>query len=207
MPNHNFVDLTNQPFNKLTVISRSENSSGGKARWKCKCVCGNTSIVTTWQLRSGNTKSCGCIKNKGHFIHGLAHSAEYVIWSQIIQRCTNPKNQAFKNYGGRGITVCKEWKNNFATFFSNMGHRPSSKHTIERINNNYGYSQNNCKWATRQEQGNNSRHNNNLTLYEWTLSLSNWARFVGLKRATLSNRIHKSGWPPAKAIFTRVRHK
>ena len=207
-----FKDLSKQTFTRLTVISRAQNDKRGHARWDCQCICGNTLTVLGYSLTCGETKSCGCLKKESciqrHTTHGMARSSEHNIWCAMIQRCINPNNKAFKNYGGRGITVCDEWRNNFLTFLKDMGNRPSKQYSIERINNNLGYSPNNCKWATKQEQTNNSRSNIKITLQEWTMNLSQWAQFVGLKHETLCCRIFKYGWPISKAIFQPIKkHK
>ena len=135
MPNHNFIDLAGKTFSRLVVIERVENNKQGSAQWKCKCSCGNTMIALGKSLRSGNTKSCGCLVTK----HGMTKTSEFKIWQAIIDRCCNPNCTAFKNYGRRGIIVCNEWKNDFMAFYADIGKRPSKKYSIERINNNKGY--------------------------------------------------------------------
>ena len=205
------IDLTGQTFNRLTVIHRVKNNKHGKACWECKCKCGTVTIVPTGAIKSGRTKSCGCLKDelliKRNVTHGMAYSLEYGIWAAIIKRCTNPRTQNFKHYGGRGIAVCNEWRNDFMAFYNHVGRRPSAKYSIDRIKNDGNYEPGNVRWTTQDVQTNNSRKNHNITIYGWTLSLSNWARFVGLKRTTLSNRINIRNWPLAKAIFTPIKHQ
>jgi len=136
----------------------------------------------------------------------MRYCPEYKIWVNIKQRCTNPNSSGFKRYGNRGITICEKWYNSFAAFFKDMGNRPSPEHTIERIDNNKGYSPDNCKWATKKEQANNRRNNHFITLYGWTLTIAQWSRFVNIGQSIICDRISE-GWPPSKAIFTPVRHK
>jgi hypothetical protein len=211
MPNHNFIDLTRQTFNRLTVLERAENTKWGTTRWRCKCSCGNITTVHANHLKSGATQSCGCIGTEllieRRLIHGMYSTPEYKTWAGIIQRCTNPNEKAFKNYGSRGITVCKEWRKDFMAFFKDMGKRPSPKLTIERVDNNKGYSLENCVWANSKKQANNRRTNHIITIHGWTMNLCQWAEFAGISQKNLSKRINAFGWPPAKAIFTPVRHR
>jgi len=209
MTAHNFKDLTGQTFNRLTVIRRVENGKNRYARWECKCFCGNIVVVKSIHLWSNHTKSCGCLKQEAIGIrsttHGMYKTPEYKSWVHMIDRCNNQKNDSFKYYGGRGITVCKEWENSFAIFFSHIGKRPSIKYSIERINNNKGYFPGNCKWATAKKQSNNRSNNKHITLHGWTLNISAWSRFTGISISTIFGRFER-GWPPAKAIFKKVTH-
>ena len=206
-----FIDLINYPpFGRLTVIERATNDKAGHIRWKCHCDCGNIAIVHASALRGGLTKSCGCLKREmqiaKNYVHGMSYAPEYNIWVLIIKRCTNPRAQNFKYYGGRGITVCSEWRHDFMAFYNHIGKRPSKKYTIERINNNLGYFPGNIKWATMKEQNNNKRNNRNITIHEWTMNLSQWAKFVGQGSRLIGDRLRR-GWPPTKAIFYPIRHK
>ncbi len=124
------------------------------------------------------------------------------MWS----RCTNPKDPYFDAYGGRGIGVCRRWER-FEDFFTDMGKRPSSKHSLERKNNNLGYSKSNCRWATAKEQGNNRRTGRLLTLNGKTQTVANWAREVGMLSRTIRYRIDVMGWPAEKALTTPFQRK
>lgn len=212
MPHPNFKDLTGKVFTRLTVIKRAKNSKDNKAQWECLCICGNTIIVRAASLKSKfeSTKSCGCLQREyqkafsGTKTHGMTNTDEYGSWEHIVQRCTNPNNDGFHNYGARGITICDEWRNDFMAFFNHIGPKPSKKHSIDRINNNSGYKPGNVRWATPIQQANNHRRNHRITISKLTLTVAEWARFVGINQATLWYRI-LAGWPKEKAIFSSVK--
>lgn len=144
-------------FASLVVISTADVKSQ-KSRSLCRCDCGKESIVYNRSLITGNTGSCGCMSSRTnqHYVkHGLSHSKIWNCWNGMMQRCFNPKTPSFKNYGGRGITVCKRWIT-FENFADDMGNPPQDL-TLERVNNDLGYSPDNCKWGTRKEQSRNQR--------------------------------------------------
>ena len=134
-------------FGRLVVIKKSDThrfpSGKTASKWICKCSCGNEISVMWSHLRSGHTQSCGCFREEARKTisrtHGMAKTPEYNIWCAMRARVGNPNNRHFKHYGGRGIKVCKEWDKSFEKFFSDMGPRPTSRHTIERINTNGDY--------------------------------------------------------------------
>lgn len=156
-------------FHKLIAVRflgmrRRKETNQGVQVWEFKCDCGNKHEATIANVKSGSVTSCGCVGKTIRITHGFTRGDRHGImaklygaWSTMIQRCTNPALKCWKNYGGRGITVCNRWRNSFENFFSDMGLRPSGKHTLDRKNNDLGYSPQNCKWATWKEQANNRR--------------------------------------------------
>lgn len=138
-----------------------------------------------------------------NYKHGLKKTRLYRIWLQMKNRCNNPNTARFKDYGARGIKVCEEWKGDFKAFYDwSMSHGYSDELTIDRIDNNGNYEPSNCRWATPLVQGNNSRHNHNITYKGETHSLSDWARILGVSFHFLSNRINQYGWTVEKAFET-----
>lgn len=176
------IDLTGQRFGRLVVVSRSFRESQ-KPRWNCECDCGETVDVLGDSLRSGRTRSSGCIHTEwvaeNLRTHGLSQHRIYVIWQGMIRRCTDEKYHAFANYGGRGITVCEEWQD-FERFASDMGLPPSGKHTLDRIDNNENYCPSNCKWSSDSEQRNNKRTSRRLTAFGKTQTITQWSSEIGL---------------------------
>lgn len=199
-------DLTGQRFHRLVVISRAPGYPGGSkgARWHCVCDCGNKTISGGTQLRNGDTKSCGCharqFLGKPHYKHGQHKHKLYIAWTSIKQRCLNPKNPVYPFYGGRGITICDEWLNNYPAFVAYMGTAPTDKHTVDRIDNNGNYEPGNVRWATRSEQVRNTRYTQMITHDGRTQCFADWVKESGIPHATLHYRIFKAHWPMDKAL-------
>lgn len=154
--------LVYRRYGRLTVcgqqILQTRKDGRVEAFLPVVCDCGTQRLVRTYCLQKGITKSCRCLqKEMAAKTHGLSETPEYQAWISAKNRCTRPSNTLYHNYGGRGITMCPEWLNSFETFLRDMGKRPSQFHTLERINNEQGYNKENCKWATRTEQNNNTR--------------------------------------------------
>lgn len=153
-------DLTSQSFGRLKVIEAS-GSFQGKRLWKCKCVCGETTTVRSQYLRDGRTKSCGCLGKERRLeactTHGMTGAKEYRAWQNMMTRCYNQNRSYYKDYGGRGIRVCKAWQKSFVAFYDHIGPAPTRKHTVDRIRNAEGYKPGNVRWATRKEQRYNQR--------------------------------------------------
>ena len=157
-------DLTNQKFGRLTVVERAESktfpSGQTKIQYKCKCVCGNETIVLGQNLIRGNTRSCGCLALETRTIHNKWGTKCYRAWDHMIQRCTNKNYIGYKNYGGRGIKVCDQWLSSFDAFYnhvSKLPHYGEEGRSLDRINNDGNYEPGNVRWATRYEQTNNRR--------------------------------------------------
>jgi hypothetical protein len=184
-------------FGRLTVIDRAENYSDGSARWLCQCSCGNTTIQTGTVLRGGAVISCGCYIKEIKTKHQLCFTKEYKSWQSAKDRCYRPKHDSYHRYGGRGITMCERWKNDFSAFFEDMGERPAGK-SLERIDNNLGYYKENCKWADRFEQCNNRRSSHFVTYDGVTKTVSQWARDLNITPQAVGKRIKKYGQPVIK---------
>ena len=198
-------------FGRLTATKLLTHTRNGY-QWECLCDCGNKLKVRQFSLTSGTTESCGCLKmdttialGKSNRTHGLRHTAEYNVWIAMRDRCLNQKDEAYYNYGGRGIRVCDEWLTDFQAFYDYMGPRPSNRHSIDRINNDGHYEPGNVRWASPIEQGNNKRNNRAITIDGITKNLAEWAREYGISASRIQRRIDKSGWDPKTAVTKPVR--
>ena len=193
-----FKDISEQKFGKLFPVKPVYRFKG-RLYWECKCECGSTAVIWGVAIRTGETKSCGCMKNKGRIELGAPVKTfpEYGVWTGMIQRCHNPNDLSFHRYGGRGIMVSNEWRSSFARFYNDMGPRPHG-HTLERKNNDGNYCKDNCKWATPKEQAQNTSRAVFLEINGEVKRLSEWLRHFGIKKATYSSRV-KLGWDKVKA--------
>lgn len=209
------IDLIRKRFSRLVVTERVRKDKHGKILWLCQCDCGEEKIVQSGHLKSGHTKSCGCLRKNttkrtglSNIKHGHAQNEElsrtYTSWKNMKSRCTNPSNPNYKNYGGRGITICYRWRNSFPNFLQDMGERPS-RLTIERIKNKLGYYKNNCRWATKKEQNRNKRSNLFLTYKGKIQLVIDWVKEYNIPYSTLCNRLYKLNWPIEKALTIPIR--
>ncbi len=176
-------------YGKLTVLDLAEVRI--EAIWLCRCECGELTKVAGSDLRKGSTKSCGCGRRTQG---GGCGSPEYTTWKEMKRRCYNSRYREYHNYGGRGISICERWRESFVNFLKDIGPKPFSEATIDRIDNDGDYEPGNCRWATKLEQGQNTRKARMLTHNGKTMCLRAWARRLGITHRTLSVRIER-GWP------------
>lgn len=189
-------DHTGQRFGRLLVISKQGE------KWLCRCDCGTEKPISGGHLRSGNVVSCGCyIKEiaKNPKTHGATYTRASKIWVSMNQRCNNPKNSRYSDYGGRGIKVCDRWLK-LENFIADMGQPPAGM-TLDRINNDLGYEPSNCRWATSIQQARNTSANRLVTINGITKTLAEWCEIYDLKYQTAHSRIRK-GWSEEEAITT-----
>jgi hypothetical protein len=179
-----FIDLTGKIFGHLTVLYVATGCGPGESRWKCRCECGNETVVRGSRLRGGDTRSCGCKRIK----HGQYKSLTYTSWYNMVQRCTNRNNTHWDRYGGRGIVVCERWRL-FVNFLEDMGERPSSSHSIERNKLDRGYEPGNCEWVMgqRRQMANMSR-NVHVNINGKRMCLKQAAELLGLSYTMVNNR-------------------
>lgn len=195
------IDLTGMRFGRWTVTGRAEDRIGHTGyktvMWNCRCDCGNSGVICGKSLRRGDSQSCGCLAKEAvsrrASRHGGFGTRLYNIWDSLRQRCLNPQNAAYHNYGGRGITICPEW-DDFSVFREwalNTGYEedaPRGKYTIDRIDVNGNYSPDNCRWTGMKEQAQNRRNTIMVEYNGETRPLSEWADISGIKYCTLWKR-------------------
>lgn len=201
------VDLTGKRFGKLVVLNKADKNSRGEIRWLCQCDCGKTSLVTTSNLNSGNSQSCGC--SRGNRKHGGAVDGHverlYRVWLDMKNRCSNQNSPSYEYYGGRGISVCKEWSESYSSFrdwaLAN-GYKSDARFgecTIDRIDNDIGYCPTNCRWVDLRKQGKNKRNNRLLHIDGEDITVSQAAEKYGIEYDTLWARL-KRGWSEEDAV-------
>lgn len=202
-------DMIGKRFGRLTVIKRGEEyySKTGKPHdtWICKCDCGTIKTIAGRHLRAGRSKSCGCILKEGiRRTHGKSHTKLHNIWCGMRARCKDKNLEAYKYYGGRGISVCEEWDKSFEAFYEwSMGNGYSDELSIDRIDVNGNYEPSNCRWATAKEQARNMRTNRLLTFNGETKPMAEWGEIMGLRSSTIQYRLDKMGWSVEKALTER----
>lgn len=199
---HNFNDLSGQRFGRLKATD-FDGTRNGKSWWRCSCDCGSEKVVAYQHLVSGLVRSCGCLRRDSARALMTTHGGSvgggarwYQVWAGMIDRCNNPQSLRFHRYGGRGIGICERWRDPRA-FYDDMGDPPPGM-TIERIDNDAGYSPENCRWATRKEQNNNRSTTRLIDFGGETLSAAAWAERLGITKATMYYRLRT--WPLERAL-------
>ena len=219
------INLIGVRVGRLTVAKESPKKRRGEGKgfrryWECVCDCGSVVSISQDRLRlSEGSKSCGCLQResaylagKSNRIHGesthAGNTTEYRIWCGIVQRCCNPNDAAYEDYGGRGITMCPRWRESYVNFLkdllSEIGRRPSIKLTIDRINNDRGYEPGNIRWATKTQQVQNSRSARLLTFKDEVHSVTEWSTITKISRHALFNRL-RDGWTVERTLTTPMR--
>ena len=207
-------NLVGKKFGRLVVLKRTDSDKRGNSRWLCKCCCGKEKIILGFDLKRRHTKSCGCLSVEKTIKRLIKHShckngkktKTYISWYNMIQRCINPKNKDYPNYGGRGIIVCKRWMK-FENFLEDMGEHPGKGYSIDRIDNDGNYCKENCRWANIKQQSRNKRNSIFITYKNKTQLLIEWAEEFNINYSTLCSRIFMRGWSIEKALTTPVRKK
>jgi hypothetical protein len=197
------INMAGVTYGRLTGISYE-----GNFRWKFSCSCGKVVTTRGVDVRKGKSRSCGCATVEAttarNTTHGFCKFPEFSVWRGMLQRCYNRKRTCFDRYGGRGIFVCQEWRENFLQFLKDMGSRPSAKHTIERKENNGPYSPDNCVWATAKQQAQNRRPSHFITHNGERLTVAQWSDKTGINYGTLMARI-KCG-KTGDLLFSKYKH-
>ena len=201
--------MIGKKFGRWTVIELfGKNGKASTLAYKCKCTCGNEKVVNGAKLRTGESRSCGCLKAETQTAHGDSAKGKrlYHIWENMKQRCTNPSNSNYSRYGGRGISICKEWLNSYVAFKEwALQNGYSDTLTLDRINNNGNYCPENCRWATKAMQDQNKRQSVMIDVGGVKKCATEWAREFGIRPGTVLSRIHY-GWSTDK-LFSPVQHR
>jgi hypothetical protein len=204
MPAHKPINA-GQKFHMLTAV---EPSARGRIFFTFKCDCGTLKEISISRVRTGQCRSCGCLQRNAvaalKLRHGGSGTAEFSVWRNMLDRCFNSNNRQFADYGGRGITVCEQWRgqNGFAAFLLDMGKRPVGM-TIDREDNNGNYEPRNCRWATRQQQQRNTRRSLILEVNGERRPLPEWAEIFGMTRIQLYQRLRYGTQPQGLTICQR----
>lgn len=202
------VNLTGKRFGRLTVIGL-DDKEGRKTYWVCQCDCGNIKSVRSDSLQARLIRSCGCLKNEqdkknltANHSHKMSGTRMYNIWQGMKGRCNNIHDARYHSYGGRGIKVCQEWEDNFAAFSEwalNNGYAENL--TIDRINNDKGYSPDNCRWIDNKTQSNNRRSNIKITIGNATKTLTEWCKIFELDSKVIFARYERCGFISIDQLF------
>ena len=199
-------ELTGQRFGLLTVVDRSDVQKNGKAYWKCLCECGNSTIVSGSNLRSGVVKSCGCLRHREKETHHLSATRLFRIWWAMHDRC-KPNSTVSKYYNDKGITVCDEWQKDFVTFYNwAMNNGYNDELTIDRIDNNKSYCPENCRFVNRKVQANNRTMCKFILYNGKEQNLMQWCEELHLNYKLVYSRLYRCNWTFERAISEPVRH-
>lgn len=190
-------------FGRLIVVREANRDQRNERQWLCRCDCGNEVVAPAYRLKSGNTNSCGCYRSQRqsetHATHKRTNTPEYESWSGMKKRCFNRRCKSYPDYGGRGITVCDRWSKSFQAFLDDMGLKPDSANSIERVNNNGNYEPGNCKWGTAVEQNRNKRNSRILTMDGTSMTVAAWSDRTGIDMSTILQRKAR-GWTDSDAL-------
>lgn len=204
-------DLSGKKFGRLSVIEFAGRDKHRHLLWRCVCECGNERLVAKNNLLSGRTVSCGCYASERASNqlrkHGMFSSRFYSVWHDMMRRCYNKNDVHYNRYGGRGISVCEEWHDvrNFVAWCEQKN--PDSGMTIDRIDNDSGYSPDNCRFVSLKDNQNNRSSNRNLEFHGETKTVTQWAEKTGIPASVIYSRLDKLGWSVEKALTTPSRRK
>lgn len=200
-------DVSGKKFNKLVFVRRTNERRNGNILWECKCDCGNVTLVKKWDVTSGNTKSCGCLKmdvvkkmNQQNTSHGMSGTKIYKIWESMKRRCDSNKTERYSNYGGRGITYCDKWDKfeGFHEWSKKSGYKEGL--SIDRIDVNGNYEPSNCRWVTLEKQSFNKTNSRKVAYKNKELTIAELAKETGKSYHLLYQRIVKLGWNVNESI-------
>ncbi len=190
------TDETGNVYSKLTVLEFAGQTNSGDSRWLCECECGKTTTVARADLKRESIKSCGCHRASAG---GMCNSPEHTSWREMKRRCDSDYKDKHL-YWERGITICEKWRSSFNAFFADMGPKPFPEATIDRIDNDGNYEPGNCRWATKLEQGQNTRKARLLTYNRETHGLREWARRLGVAHRTIARRLDEQKWTMEQVV-------
>lgn len=201
-----FKDLTGKKFGKLTVMSHAGfvlSKGGTKFQiWECVCDCGGKKTCKTINLTTGRNTSCGCNQSRGRPKHGLYYHPLRTTRASIIQRCENPNNTHYEDYGGRGISICREWRESlpaFVDYMISLGWTKYCGESIDRIDNNGNYEPGNVRFASKNTQARNTRRNRVVELNGESKTIAEWSEVLGVPYGRIQTRLFR-GWSPERAL-------
>ena len=204
------ASLIGKKFGRLEVVSQLDRDKHGHWHWLCRCECGVELTPSGQALKSGNTKSCGCLNREAtgnrRRTHGQSKDPTYRNWCAMKERCYSEPHKNYDLYGGRGIAVCGRWRESFEMFLADMGPRPFPRATVERRDTNGNYEPDNCQWATQREQTRNKRNNHLLTVDGETKTIADWSERFGINQRMILKRLTR-GWTPSDAVKLPRQHR